>query len=190
LIYIFLIGAVLIFGYSHFARAEAARNHQAFVARAKAAQEWINSVDTLPVIQPEGVALQKGELCYWAGPCSWRELRGRTQRIAYHGPSVSIPIVKGVRYRLGSISPTIVRTTELQEIDSGTLFITNKRLFFDGRAKNTTITYKAVAALKLFDGGFEVDKQTGRSPHLFVGPEPEQVAAMAVRAHADWAAAG
>lgn len=188
LLWIFLIGAVLILGYSYSQRAVARQRHEAFLIRAEAAQDWINSIDKLPALDTPGITLQKAEVCHWVGPCTWHELRSRTTRVSYHGPTMSIPIAGRLRYRLGSLSPTFERISELQQIDRGVLYLTTKRLFFDGAAKNTSIPFKSIVKIALFDGGFEVEKQTGRSPHIKVGPEAEKVAGLAVRSHLEWAA--
>jgi hypothetical protein len=91
-----------------------------------------------------------------------------------------------MRYRVGAISPSYERTTELTRIDQGTLYITNKRFFFDGAEKNSAVTYDAVVRISLFDGGFELEKNSGRSPHLKVPGNAERVAALAVRCHMEW----
>ena len=127
------------------------------------------------------INLQRGEVCYWAGQASWHEFRRVTRRVNYHGLTVSVPIVKGVRYRLGSFSPTIERESELVPIDDGRLYLTSKRLLFDGREKNTTIQWRNVVDLRLFEGGLKLDKGTGKDVFLTIGPGAEEAAAILVR---------
>ena len=160
--------------------------HAALMQRVKDAQEWVNSLQALPVVDPRGVTLQRGENCFWCGPCEWYELRTHTRRVSYRGPTVSIPITKHVRYRIGSFTPSVSTSTDITRLDGGTLFITNKRFFFEGAQKNATINFNAVARISLVPGGFEIEKQTGRSPYLRIASDAERVAAIAVRAHADF----
>jgi len=57
---------------------------------------------------------------------------------------VSIPIVKGVRYRVGSYKPQRVTREELTQIDVGEFYLTNKRVVFDGAHRNTAIRYSSL----------------------------------------------
>lgn len=51
-----------------------------------------------------------------------------------HLPQLHVPlrIFKGFTYRLGSSSSKKIKEDVLQEIDRGTLYITNQRVIFDG----------------------------------------------------------
>jgi hypothetical protein len=66
----------------------------------------------------------------------------------------------------------------LQEIDTGTAYITNKRLIFDGRLKNTSIRHSAVIALEAYSDGVGIEKATGRSPVLVTTADAEVVTAI------------
>ncbi|MEO5800290.1 MAG: hypothetical protein ABIZ70_07245 [Gemmatimonadales bacterium] len=156
--------------------------NSAFLARVTSAQEWINSTEEIPPVNPGGVVMQKGEVCYYVGEARWSELRTRTDRVTYSGPVASIKIAKGLRYRIGSATVQAHKVTELRQIDQGMLYITSKRLFFEGAEKNTTIAYKAISQLKVFNGGFEVEKQAGKSPVLHLSHDAERAAAIAMRA--------
>lgn len=184
LLVLFAIGALLILGIWMNGQAEAkakAAYAEQYFKDAQLALDEVNSLATLPSID-SGIPLQKGEVCYWKGDCSWKELRSRTTRVNYHGPTVSVPIMKGVRYRVGSMAVGGEREQSLEHIDAGMLFITSKRLFFDGAAKNTTITYKSMVRVGVFPGGFEAEKQTGRSPYLFLQADQHRGSAIASRA--------
>jgi hypothetical protein len=157
--------------------------HEAFLARLRTAYEYVGNHPNIPAIEPDGMALQRGEECYWLGDCEWFELRSRTKRVGFHGPVASLKIAKGLHYRVGSIQPIVERTTDLVKIDTGRIYLTSKRVFFDGREKNSTLTWKTVASISPFLGGFEIEKQTGRSPHIHLTHEPEIAAAIATRAH-------
>src|SRR4051794_24698923 len=80
----------------------------------------------LPVIQPS-VLLQRGETAHAEFACRLHEKRTVTKRINYSGPVGRIRIMKGLSWRYGSVSVSRVTTEELRQLDSGTLYITNKR---------------------------------------------------------------
>lgn len=114
------------------------------------------------------IHLQRGETCYYSSTASWHELRTRTKRIDYAGVSKSIRVVGGLRLRLGSIVPHRITADELVEIDRGTVYITNKRIIFDGSRKNTAIRLSSLIGLEVYSDAVVLEKATGRSPHLML----------------------
>lgn len=122
------------------------------------------------------ISLQRGEKCHFAGSASWHELRTKTVRVNYSGFSTSIRICKGVRYRAGTITPQRVTRDELTFIDDGTLYITNKRVIFDGQKKNSAIRYSALIGMQMYADGIALEKATGKSPHLMLDGDVEHAA--------------
>jgi hypothetical protein len=123
------------------------------------------------------ISLQKGETCFWSGEAEWHELRTRTVRINYSGPVASIRIMKGLRWRVGSIAPSRVTQEELQRLDRGTLYITNKRILLTGAVKGYQLRYSAVLGFEVFSDAIRVEKASGRSPVLLLR-DPEIPAAI------------
>jgi hypothetical protein len=122
------------------------------------------------------INLQKGERAYWKGQVEWHELRTRTTRIGYSGPTLSIPIVKGLRWRVGSFAPHRMTREELTRIDSGILYVTSKRIIFDGSLKNNSLRYSSILSFQVFSDGIAVDKASGRSPYFLFQGDPEPLA--------------
>ena len=85
------------------------------------------------------VLLQRGEVCHFSNVASLQEIKTITKRVNYSGPTASIKLLMGVRWRLGSIAVQKVTKDVLTQVDSGSLYLTNKRLFFDGLTKNISI---------------------------------------------------
>lgn len=112
------------------------------------------------------ISLGKQEVCYFYASTDWYELRTVTQRINYAGTTASIKIMKGVHYRVGSIKPQRITSQELKHIDTGMLYITNKRLIFTGKIKNTTINLTKILSFTPYSDGVEISKSAGRSPFL------------------------
>jgi hypothetical protein len=86
------------------------------------------------------------------------------------GTSISIPIVKGVRYRVGSGS---IRTEKKwQATARGRLLVTDKALVFEGGDKNERITWTQVANIESFLDGFIIAKRSG-PPRTYVATSPD-----------------
>jgi hypothetical protein len=154
--------------------------HRAFLERASNAAALASSTGELPSLQAP-VNLQKGEICHWIGRARWYELRKQTRRVCYSGLTVSIPIMKHVRYRVGTIAPTITSSESLALIDTGTLYITNKRVFFDGASRNVTLKHNQLASVQVFLGGLNLERQAGRTPTLLLDGSAELAAAYIAR---------
>jgi len=115
----------------------------------------------LPVIT-SAILLQRGEICHAEYSCRLHELRTVTKRINYSGPSGRIRIMKGLSWRYGSVSVQRVTQEEMRQLDSGVLYITNKRLLFNGAAKNANTPFKKVIHFTLYKDGLQIEKETGR----------------------------
>ena len=115
----------------------------------------------LPVIQTP-VRLQRGEVCHAEFPSSLHEMRTVTKRVNYHGPTGRIRIMKGLSWRYGSVSVNRITSEELRQLDSGVLYITNKRLLFDGKLKSVQTPFKKIIKFTLYKDGIQIEKETGR----------------------------
>jgi hypothetical protein len=139
------------------------------------AQLWQIEQGELPTLDPP-IALQKAEVCHFHVAAEWHELRTRVQRIGYHGPVLSIPIVRGLRYRVGGITPAVVRSEELTQIDEGDLYFTSKRVLFNGARRNTTIRLSNLIGFQVFADGLALEKSSGRSPYFLFAQDTELAA--------------
>ena len=124
---------------------------------------WRIENGEIPTIQPP-IVMQRGEVCHMAMPVDWYEPRTRSQTLGYHGVTTSIKILPGVRYRVGSISPIRIQVEEMVHADSGTLYLTNKRLIFDGQKKNTTMRLSSLLGFVPYTNGVSIEKSSGRPP--------------------------
>ena len=124
---------------------------------------WLIENGELPVKQVD-INLQKNERCYYSASIDWLELRRVTKKINYSGPTYRLKIAKGLYYRAGSISPQRITSDELQIVDSGTLYITSKRLIFCGGLKNSTIALNKILSITPYSDGVEIEKDRGKSP--------------------------
>ena len=128
---------------------------------------WIIENGDLPVLDA-GINFQKSEICYYKAMADWHELRTVTKRINYAGPSARIKIMKGLSYRVGSVSVERITSEHLQHLDSGILYVTNKRIIFTGQKKNANIKLDKILSVTPYSNGIEVVKDAGRSPVFLV----------------------
>jgi hypothetical protein len=119
----------------------------------------------LPVLETD-INLQKSETLHFKTSVNWLEQRRVTKRINYGGPTARIKIMKGVYYRAGSIGVQRVSEDVWQTIDSGTIYLTSKRLIFMGYKGNKTITIGKILDFKPYNNGVEIQKDAGKSPFL------------------------
>lgn len=124
---------------------------------------WLIENAEIPAISVD-INLQKSEQCYYTSRIDWLENRTVTQRINYGGPSYRVKIMKGVYYRAGSVKVQRMTSEQLLLIDSGTIYITNKRLIFLGSKKNTNIPIAKILSVTPYSDGVGIEKDSGKSP--------------------------
>ena len=97
---------------------------------------------------------KKGELVLWTGQAIFHEA-GRTPS-TYKGGSagVSIPVVAGVRVRVGQFSGTVIPGAEMQiDKEAGLVKLTNQRLIFAGSLNTTEWSFaKMLSAARNEEG--------------------------------------
>lgn len=97
--------------------------------RLEAMSKELKPIDTFG-----GLSLKTGEAVYFESqPVGLIEYRSTGSTYSGMNQSVSIPIVKGVRYSVGSSQGSLTRNPEqLTQIDTGKAIFTNKRIIFVG----------------------------------------------------------
>jgi hypothetical protein len=96
----------------------------------------LETLGALPPPISTGLMLDKDEITYHSISTTWSESRMHNR--GYSGMSVSVPTgIRGVRFRFGGYTPN--RVEEVTPLSSGTLFITSRRLLFNGEKRSTTV---------------------------------------------------
>lgn len=128
----------------------------------------IESGEGPPPVIVEGlpVVLKDGEHFYWACPASLHKRKMVTTRVNFGGPIASIAIMKGVRFKLGSLAVHRTRTETLATEDVGTLWLTNERVGFSGPRKNFAFPYSKIASFEVTGEGLSMVKQGRETPYL------------------------
>jgi hypothetical protein len=97
---------------------------------------------------------KKGEVILWSGEAIYHEA-GRTPS-TYKGGSrgVSIPVVAGVRVRVGQFSGSVVPGQEMQiDKDQGLVKLTNQRLIFAGSLNTTEWAFAKILSAARNEAG-------------------------------------
>jgi hypothetical protein len=135
---------------------------------------WCIENGTLPEVAVD-INLQRYEKCYFSMAATWLENRSVTRSVRYGGPAVSVRIAKGLYYRAGGYTFDRTTSEELKLIDSGTLYVTSKRLIFVGASRNTNIRLEKILSLNPSQDGIEVVKDAGRNPFFSLDRDPEML---------------
>ena len=122
-----------------------------------------------------GINLKKGEECFFEAETEWFELRkkAKSRTIQYHGLSVRVKLAKGIYYRAGQMTVAYAQPDEVMtQIDQGTVYITNKRIIFDGDSFNRSYRHTGLLRVDVLPEGFRLEREKGRAP-LLVMPSVE-----------------
>jgi hypothetical protein len=70
--------------------------------------------------------------------------------------------MKGLHWRYGSIAFQKVTTDMMTQLDIGNLYVTSKRVFFDGTKKNISIPLAKITNFTVFKDGLQIEKEAGK----------------------------
>lgn len=145
---------------------EVSMNDESIKALGKYKNLWIIENGELPIVEAN-IILQKNECCYIQCKAKLYENRTVTKRVSYGGPTFRMKIVKGIYYRAGNLG--VARQTEDIKtlIDEGILYITSKRILFNGSRQNKTYKYNQIIDLVPYNDGVEIVKDSGKSPTFY-----------------------
>jgi hypothetical protein len=87
-------------------------------------------------------------------------------------------IVKGVRWRVGTVTANRMTEEQLTVVDSGVLYVTNKRVVFRGGMKNVAIQLNSLLGIQVYRNGIQIEKATGRSPYALFDDDIELAAVL------------
>lgn len=135
----------------------------------------IKKAGLIPV--PVPLMLKSGESGYMSVTASLARYVSSTRYVGgSHG--VSIPLGHGFRYRVGAFAGQPVKSTELSEVDTGTVVLTNQRLVFVGAQKSVAVPIEKILSLEVFPDGLSVHREGKEAPDIFVFDRAARLAAM------------
>lgn len=136
----------------------------------------------LPVIETD-ITIQKSEICHLKIPgVNWYELRSARSNTS-SGYSPIAKSTKGFYLKSGN---NITSSEILKLIDTGTLYLTNKRIIFAGSKKTSNIKTDKILELTPYTDGVEIRKETGKSPTLQMKHNADIFCIMLERLLGEW----
>ena len=129
---------------------------------------WQIENNPLPTLEVP-VRLQKTERCHTCVPCAWKEYREVTSGVGYGGPALQFKVAHGVYWRSGHYRLNRVKEDRLTFIDSGTLYLTNKRLLFVGEKNTRMLRLLNIVDFEVYRNGLSIKRTQGKA--IFLGCE-------------------
>lgn len=125
----------------------------------------------LPTADDVPILLPAGEICHFEWPADLFEERKKTRMVG-GSTGFSIPLGKGVRWRVGAFAGQPVTSVDTVRADSGSLYVTNKRVIFSGATKNVTYPIKKIVAVTPASDSIRFVKENDKTPKTFSLGEP------------------
>jgi hypothetical protein len=116
----------------------------------------------LPTIAVVNVVLQKKETAFWSERASLFEERVVRRRYEGGSRGVSLRIMKGVSYRIGSHRGHIVTDKAMLPVSTGDLIITNKRVIFRGDGKSFSVKLDKLLEVHFYADGVRLTDDKGK----------------------------
>jgi|GEM_PF-4040062 len=138
------------------------------ISTSKPTDAWYSEVTSAPLSLPHiashTIIPKQGEHVLFESPA---KLYRQQTTSHYVGGSrgVSMRIAKGVYVRTGRYKGRKISDSQLKSVDSGTLTLTTKHLYFNGSTKAVTIVLKSVSVVEVSQAMLHVT--TGQRVHLF-----------------------
>jgi hypothetical protein len=168
-IILLVIGVPIIILFLSSSNAKAKRNqieNEAKLDEAQKVVDWMEKNQQVPQTSTS-MLLKKGERAVIEKPCSLHETRAVRH---YQSGGAGMRVAKGVY--IGGSKGSAQSIPEMQKIDTGTLILTNQRLFFDGSHQDRNIKIEKIAGINLFSDSIEVTSETRQKSMYFTVSNP------------------
>ena len=109
------------------------------------------------------IQLRPEEQCCFAEPAVWRQPDAHDSWAGISRFSMAFPLTKLASYRISGVSSRHRSLHGSKEMATGSLYITNLKLFFDSGSLSTAITFNGLANIEAYANGIEVGKSNGRT---------------------------
>ncbi len=104
-------------------------------------------------IDPDNLVLRRGETAHWQEPGTLYENKVVSRRYEGGSRGMSIRVIKGLSFRVGSHRGHLVSQTANVPVSTGNLLITNQRLIFVGREKSFETKFENLLDIQNFFNG-------------------------------------
>lgn len=124
----------------------------------------------LPTISnPESqvnIVFKPDEVLHWGMVANLMKRKKVTTKVNYGGFTGSVKIMKGVRYRVGSMNIGSESKEIIDREDSGIFYVTNQRLGYLGYRKQFSFPFKKIGSLELRPDGLHIFKDGKEAPYI------------------------
>ena len=127
-----------------------------------------------------GIVLTKKENCFFCSPCSWQQEKIVRERQGYVGGGLSFRVAKGVRMSVGGAVPVVNEYEAMVPIADGDLYITSKKIVFNGAKRSTSITMGRIIQIETYSDAIEIRKTTGKPDFFFLDAGVPEYAALVI----------
>lgn len=124
------------------------------------------------------LVFKKGEILHFGAASVLRKLKRVTTKVNYGGMSGSIKIMKGVRYRVGSMNVSSSSKEVLASEDTGIFYLTNQRVGYLGSRKQFSFPFSKIGSFELRPEGMYIFKDGKETPYIVTLDDYEVPSAM------------
>lgn len=119
----------------------------------------------LPTFNTDGFIKKRNELVHWLEPAKYLENKVTHKKWTGGSTGLSIPIVAGIRWRVGGTRGRWVPVEETVVSSSGWLLVTNKRIVFRGNIKSWQYDLDELMEYDFYSDGIRITPNNG-SPRI------------------------
>jgi hypothetical protein len=139
----------------------------------RARRLWDLTAGPLPSV-PVDIGLLRGETAHAVVRAVAYESRAQSVGFRYAGASLSVPIIKGVRFRLGQVAYDRQHVRFDHRLGDGDLIVTNVRLIFCGPERAITSQLTSVLDIDAYSNAVVVQRTAGKPvTYTFDAPDPD-----------------
>jgi len=131
------------------------------------------------------ISLPRNEQCYFKINADWLEHKTPIIGPGFGGADLSIKIMKQVYYRSGSVDMQRKINKRLTFIDSGSVYITQKRIIFEGYKTKTQILMSKIRSVSPFSDGLIIETNNRKNLIFRVSKNVDLLAMFLGRAISD-----
>lgn len=118
--------------------------------------------EPLTEIEQTDLILPADEVCYYNRVGSWSASKMVVKAINYMGSRYKYSAGKNLSFSIGSMKPVAIKESVWDRIDNGDIYITNKRIIFNGGKKTLSIKLSNILDIDLFAmDGLLIAKNSG-----------------------------
>ena len=120
------------------------------------------------------ISLMKDEICHWSTKATEVEKKTELTGIAFSGFTYSddVALVKGMTFRAGVIDIKQFHEDVVKELDSGTLYFTNKQIIFSGERTHHVYLWDSLIGVTPYRDGIAIERNAPPNP-MFRLDDPE-----------------